>query len=309
MSASAKSIFRQEAIDYREQPGARGHPLHLEDAWSRRMVFLLVLAAVATITFALTFRIHEYASGPALVRLSDERAVAPTRAGAVESILVEPGQVVSRGAPLVRLHDAEELAELARIDAEMESILVRLLREPAKASFKDAMAGLAARRDQAAARLRDRVIVAPSDGIVSDVRVRHQQHVMPGDAIVTVTPPNSPIGIVAVLPGRYRPSLHPGQTLRFSLDGTHYEYQDVIVERVGAEVIGAAEARRFLALAESVPIEGPVVLVQGRLPREFTSRGEVFRYSHGLTGKVDVRMRAQSLALTLFPWLREVGLR
>jgi multidrug resistance efflux pump len=181
---------------------------------------------------------------------------------------------------------------------------VRLLREPANASVKGEMAGLSARRDRAAAMLRDRLVVSPIDGIVSDVRVRLQQHTNPGEAVVSVAPPSSRISLIAVLPGRHRPALRAGQTLRFSLDGNAYEYQNVVVEEVGAEAIGPEDARRFLALSEPLPNAGPVVLVHAPLPHDYVARGEVFRYANGLTGKVDVRMRAESIGLTLFPWLR-----
>ncbi len=309
MSSSAQSVFRSEAVAYREQPGAIGRPLRIDDVWSSTVFWLLSLALVATLAFTGWFRVFEYASGPALVRVGDARAVTVVRGGTVESLLVEPGQAVERGTALLRLHDAEEVAELARVEGEMETNLVRLLRSPGDGAAKEALAGLAARREKASALLADRVVIAPIAGVVSDVRVQLQQHVSPGDTLVTVAPAGTRITLTAVLPGRYRPLLQTGQTLRFSLDGNPHEYEDVVIERVGSEVVGPSEVRRYLSLSDGISLDGPSVLVHGSLPHEFRARGTSFRYSHGLTGRVDVRVREEPIVLALFPTLRAMWAR
>ncbi len=297
-------IFRPEAIAHRDEPGANRRLLRIEDDWAHSFFWLVLFAAVLMTGFACAFRVFEYASGPAVVRLRGARTITVTRGGIVDSVVVEPGQAVSADAPLLRLHDAEEVAELSRIDGEIESNLVRLLREPGNVAVKEAMTGLAARRDKAAAILRERVVVSPIDGIVNDVRVQHQQHVTPGDRLVSIAPSGSSATLTAVLPGRYRPLLHEGQIVRFSLDGAPYEYINLVVDRVGSEVIGPEEVRRYLGLSSAVPVDGPSVLVHGTLPAEFTSRGEVFRFSEGLTGNVNVRVRSESIVLALLPSLR-----
>lgn len=302
----ASSIFRQEAIEHRERPGAQGRPVQIDDLWSRVLFPLLLAVAAATVAFAFSFRVHEYASGPALTRFSDARSVTVARGGVVESVFIEPGQSIVRGAALFRLHDVDEQAEVLRLSAEIESRLIHLLREPGNALVKSDLASLAARRNAATAVLDDRTARAPIDGFVSDVRVRPQQHVEPGDVAVAITQPDSDITLIAFLPGQYQPVLHAGQTARFSLEGAPFEYTDVVIQSVSNEVVAAEEARRFLALSDAVTLDGPVTIVHGTLPRSFSSRGEVLRYTQGLTGRVEVRVREESIALTMFPVLRSV---
>jgi multidrug efflux pump subunit AcrA (membrane-fusion protein) len=142
-------IFRPEAVAYRERPGTTGRLLQIQDDWTHSFLWLLAFTGLVTLVFACAFRVCEYASGPGVVRLTNARAVTVARGGIVEALLVEPGQEVEEGAPLLQLNDAEEVAELARIEAELESNLARLLRDPGNSSAKEAMTGLSARRETA----------------------------------------------------------------------------------------------------------------------------------------------------------------
>jgi membrane fusion protein (multidrug efflux system) len=97
--------------------------------------------------------------------------------------------------------------------------------------------------------------------------------------------------------------------LRLRLSGFARSSELVTVESVGDEVVGPAEAKRYLGqeAADLVPINGPVVLVQARLAAPtFTSEDKTFHYYEGLTGTAEARVRAQRVLIALVPGLRWV---
>jgi hypothetical protein len=81
------------------------------------------------------------------------------------------------------------------------------------------------------------------------------------------------------------------------------------IESVGDEIVGPAEARRYLGreLGDTLPFEGALVLVTARLPQQtFAYAGQRFRYHDGVPGRVDVRVRSVRLLALLFPVLEEL---
>ena len=103
------------------------------------------------------------------------------------------------------------------------------------------------------------------------------------------------------MPGSYRPALKPGMAVRFEVAGYRYAYQHVTVDSVGDEVVGPAEAQRYLgtAQADSVALPGPVVVVKARLPRTFEAEGGTFRYHPGMQGKAEIRVSSEPILLVL----------
>jgi membrane fusion protein (multidrug efflux system) len=275
--------------------------------WAYVMVFLAALGAFA---FCCLFSINDYASGPAVVRVDGKRAVTTPAGGIVESFNVRPGQVVKEGDLLVRIHDADEIAEVKRSRAEYEQQLVRYMLEPADATARVALSALSARREQALAKLAERRVRAPIPGVVSDVRIRPGQHVDAGEVLLGVSPPDANVSIVAVVPGDYRPMLSPNQDVRFALDGYAYEYHDLTLESVGDGVVGPTEVKRFLGqeIWDSVKMApGAKVLVTARIPtKTFTSEGETYAFYDGLTGTTDIRVRDEPIVVTLLPFLKAV---
>jgi membrane fusion protein (multidrug efflux system) len=95
--------------------------------------------------------------------------------------------------------------------------------------------------------------------------------------------------------------------LRMELQGYRYAYQNLLVTDVGGEVVGPAEARRYLGdeIADAATLGGPVVLVTARLPTlTFQSEGKTRRFHDGMWGKAEVRVRSERILIALVPALR-----
>lgn len=310
------ALFREEAVEY-HQVGFRseGDVLRVDPGWMRWTYRLLVAALVGGLLFCALARIREYASGPAVVRLAGRSDLTATSDGTVSQIAVAPGQRVAAGQMLVRFYGAREAAELARIDRELELQLVNRLRDPSDAGAEQALISLRAQRELARSNLAEREVRAPAAGMVSDLRVRVGQRILPGQTLLSLArgpgrpgDPSKPL-VVALLPGEFRPLLKPGMPLRLELQGYRYAFQHVIVDSVGDEVVGPAEAQRSLGeqVADAVQITGPVVRVEAHLTSDtFEAEGRVRRYHDGMWGKAEVRVRSEPVLVALVPALKAV---
>src|SRR5690606_36906534 len=133
-----------------------------------------------------TAEVGEYAQGVAVVRREGRTLVTATTTGTVASIEVETGRRVAAGEVLVRLDAAVERAAVEQAERDYQRQLVEALREPGDPGKRERLADADASLQQAEARLRERTIVAPSDGLVSDVRVRPGQPLTLGDAVIAL---------------------------------------------------------------------------------------------------------------------------
>ena len=309
VESPAPQLFRTEAVAYRAQTQVVSHVLELSPRWTRVAYWLLLAVLLVAALFSVVARIHEYASGPAVIRLEGRRDVTARFAGTVASIDVQPGRRVAVGDVLVQLYEGQESAELDRVRKEFELQLVKLLRDPADATARIAITGLRAQRDLAEARLAERIIRAPQAGTISDVRIRPGQQLQPGDVLLSLVDADAPCVVIAMVPGHFRPQLAKGMSLRLELDGYRYAYRDVVIDAIGDEIVGPAELKRFLGpeLADTMDVQGPTLLVQAHLPSNtFRARGEELHYYDGMRANAEVRVRAQNLLLTIVPGLRVV---
>ncbi len=303
-------IFRREALEsHREGAAGPGDLLRIAPAWTRWFYWLL-LAIVAFGGLYLVFgKVSEYAEGPAIVTVEDKIDLTATAAGTVHSVEVRSDERVEAGRLLVRFYDAFEAADLEGLRREFELQLIALLKNPADETARDNLAGLRARIEQASSRLEERSLRAPVGGVVRDLRIRPGQPVLPGDVVLSLAGEDSPVSIVAMLPGHFRPMLHPGQSLRLEVAGYDYAYQELTIDSVGEEVIGPSEARRFLGaqIADAVMLRGPVVIVHAPLPsRTFKTSDQTHTFHDGMLGIAQARVREESLLFTLLPGLRNV---
>lgn len=301
-------LFREKAIEH-HQDGLRGEGdlLRADPRWMLWTYRLLLGVVVVGLLFSLVFKVREYASGPAVVRLGGRTDLTATTDGTVSEVAVRPGQRVESGRLLVRFYGAREAAELERIERELEMQLIARLRNPADTGAERALISLRAERELAQARLAERELRAPRAGLVSDIRVRTGQRIAPGQVMLSLAGEGGDPTVLALLPGEYRPLIKPGMQLRLELRGYQYMYQHLEVESVSNEVIGPNEARRYLGeeIADAVPLDGPVVLVSARLPSlTFEVEGKVRRYHDGMWGQGEVRVRAERVLVALVPALR-----
>jgi membrane fusion protein (multidrug efflux system) len=305
------NLFREEALAHHRAGDAFGGALlDLTSRWTAWVTWLLLGVVVAGGLFVALGSVHQYAEGPAVVRAIDRDDVTASFAGTLDAVLVQPGQAVRRGAPLVRFNDAVERAELAQLDKAFELQLIQRLRDPADPLTRQELTRLHAQRQLAQARLRARTVLAPIDAMVSDVRVHPGQHVNAGDVLVSLAGPSTRYAITALLPGEFRPQLAPGMPMRVELVGYDHTYQTFVVNDVAEGVVGPQEARRALGseIADSVALQGPVVLLRAATgDTTFQDGGLRFQFHDGMLGQARVRVRAESLLFTLLPALKALG--
>ena len=309
MNPLQPDIYRKEALEYHARSRTDGDVLMMLPGWTRwsyRLLISLLLAAALFIVFG---NVSQYAEGPAVVRAAYRVPVTSAVTGIVEAVPVKSGDTVRTGDLLVSLRSEEERAQVASLEREFESALVRMLANPVEQGARQTVAGLRAERDLLIARLNERLVRAPTDGTVGDIRVRPGQTVTPGDVLVSLEDEPQRFSVVVLLPGRQRPELAPGQNLRLELTGYAYVYHDLRIERIDDEVIGPQEVRRTLGreIADSVSITGPVVVVHASLPAtSFKAGGRSYRYHDGMAGVARARVRSERLLTTLLPSVRLV---
>jgi multidrug efflux pump subunit AcrA (membrane-fusion protein) len=312
MSYRLSNIFREQARRSLDEVDQHGAPLRLTPAWIGWTYWLLVAVGTTSLILAALTDIGEYAQGPAMIRLLGRTQIGAVEPGVVAQVVVEPGQRVATGEVLIRLDDAAERAELQRLDAELQGAMVEFLRHPADDTERAELAGLRAERTQADARVEQRVIRAPHEGVMSDARVSPGQHVEAGEILLTLVGPEARRELVAALPGHYRPLLQAGMTLHLELTGYENHAQPLKIEVVGDEVIGPAAVERLLGQdrADTLTIAGPAVLIRAQLSdSSFEAGSHRYPYFDGMAGTVEVRVRSQSVLTTLIPGLRELSER
>jgi membrane fusion protein (multidrug efflux system) len=306
----ANPLFRQEAVDFHRRGGAKGEVLRLMPGaflWTHWMLVAVIFAAGF---LAFTGQIDEYASGPALVRVDGVHELTASRAAVVERVDVAPGERIKVGQVLLRMQSSAEVADLQSSERELADQLSKLLRDPADRVAREAILSLRARRDLARANLDQLTLRAQEATTVGDVRVHAGQLVEPGMALLTLLRAQSGATLTALFPGRYRPLLSRGMTLRFVADGFPRVVHRLTIERVGDQIVGPSEALRFLGRdqIDTMPLDGPVVIVQARLgTRAFVADGATYQFHHGMQGHAETPVRRESIVFTLIPGLRQIA--
>jgi biotin carboxyl carrier protein len=301
------SLFRREALEQYQALDEANDPLRISPAWTRWSYWTLLGALAAALIFSLVGDVREYASGLAVVWMGNRDDVTTESAGTVGAVEVSAGQRVRPGQVLVRLHEAQEAAELARLDQEFELQLVNRLRDPSDVSAEQALIGLRTQRQAASARLGERILRAPSAGVASDVRVRPGQYLTAGQPVLSIVHGQERPTLVVMLPGEYRPQVRRGMPIRFEIAGYRYAYQKLTVDAVGDEVVGPNEARRYLGpeIGDSIQLNGPVVILKAALPRpDFAAEGHRYRFHNGMHGNAEVEVRSEKILVTLVPGLK-----
>jgi len=306
MSTVPPQLFRQEALEHHGRGDVQGSLLQLTPLWARA-AYWSVLGLSLTLGIGLAFvQINEYAEGPVIIQVKGLEDITSTAAGRVSRLLVKPGQWVRAGDPLVELYAQDEAAEMARADQEFRTQLASRLMDPLNSSTQQSLAGLRAQLSLREARLAERTLKAPMAGWVRELRVREGQYLGQGELVATLMREDTESYAVGLVPGQYRPLLRPGEPMRLELRGFSYLYQDVPVTSVSDELVGPTELKRYLGpdAGDVVSVEGPVVVVQARLPRDtFRVQGYSYRYYSGMPGTARVRVRSRNGWTLLVPAL------
>ena len=307
MSGPPGGLFRKEALDAHLGSRGEGEVLRLAPRWAGWTFGLLLAAFTFAVAYAIVGTVDEYASGIGIVRVQGRREMTARLTGTVSSVDAQPGQRVKAGQVLARFHGDE--AELERLSHEYDLQLVKVLDAPNDQGARARLAEIRSAREQARAQVDERLIKAPVDGVVSDVRVQPGKLVEAGSTVLSLVPDDARFEIIAVLPGSYRPRLKPGMPLRLQMMGFAHSYSEVTINNIGDQVVGPAEIRRFLPteLADTLPIQGPVVLVTALLPSQsFEAEGKTYDYFDGMQGVAEARIQSKSILVTLLPGLEAV---
>lgn len=303
---SPEQIFRQEALSHHARPEAQGTLLQLSPMWARSTYWVLVALVLCGGVGLALVDINDYGQGPALIQVKGLEEVSAPVGGRVSRVLVQRGQQVKAGEPLVELYSNTEQAQQERVAQEYRAQMAALLANPLDSAARQAVASLRAQLELTEAQLDERALRAPCDGVINDVRVREGQFLVQGEVVASVLREGAEAWALALVPGRYRPMIQPGQPFRLELEGFPYLYQELTATEVSDELVGPAEVRRYLgpALGDAVAIEGPVVVVAARLPGDtFQSDGRTYSYYTGMPGTARVEVRARNGWVTLLPIL------
>ncbi|RKH35261.1 HlyD family efflux transporter periplasmic adaptor subunit [Corallococcus praedator] len=307
MPRKHEELFRPEALEAYNQNQQYSAVLRISPSWTHSLFWLVLVASVFFVAFGLFGRVFEYATGPAVIRLEGRTELPVQESGVVTAVEARPGQRVEQGQVLVRLSDTTELADLERFTREFELQLTRRLTDLNDEGARSALTSLRAQQELARARLSSRNVLAPHAGVVSDVRIREGQHLVAGEVALSILEPSQRLTVTAMLPGEYRPLLRAGGSMRLEVRGFAYQYQELVIDSVGEELVGPSAVRRYLGpeLGESFTVEGAVVLVQAHVPRtSFEVEGEQLDYFDGMLGQAQARVKSERLLVLLVPALK-----
>src|SRR5262245_54020408 len=91
VSSSEQELFRNEALEHHAAALSRdGQVLRIHPGWIGPAFWLLLLLMSAAAVAAVALRIHQYASGPAFVRVDGRTVLTAVRAGTVVALSAEP---------------------------------------------------------------------------------------------------------------------------------------------------------------------------------------------------------------------------
>jgi hypothetical protein len=113
--------------------------------------------------------------------------------------------------------------------------------------------------------------------------------------------------LIAFIPGKYRPELRPGMSLRLKLSSFQYADQKLTVDCIGEQVVSPAQVKRYLPAdsAYSVSLSGPVVPVFATLPSDtFEANGRRYAYYDGMGATAEVATSSERLIFALVPGLK-----
>lgn len=309
LQADKGSLYRPEALEAHRGKTTEGAPIHISPAWVRRAYPLLLGTVVVAAIFTIFIKVPTYSSGRGLVILPGSTVTTPAM-GTIDEVMVQPGQAVAKGAPILRLKSAGELDELANAKKDLENARRAFMVDRSDEN-KKTTANASTRYRTAESKLEQRTIRADVAGTISDVRVRSGQPLQLGDPIVTIVSSQNTLPEVwAFLPAKDHPRLKVGQVLQVGLIGYTKTREQAIITYVSREGIGASEAGKIIgqALVDSLklPVDGSYVLVKAQLPtRTFETEHTILRYHQGMQATTEVKIAEKPFLVEVFPALEK----
>lgn len=311
IEADKGGLYRGEALEAHRTRGSEGVLVQLSPAWVRRTYPLLVATLLIGIVASIFITVPTYSSGHGYIKFEGTPVVAPL-GGNVEKVLVQRGQQVKRGTLLAKLNSAQEAIALTQATRDYENAMYQYLVDQTDEQTKKTLAGALTQMERAQATEEQRLVRAPVDGTVSDVRVALGTQLNPGDSMMTIVAPGTEPEVVAFLPGKDRPRLRNDMEMQVELNGFTKGREHVKLTSISTEIVSGEEIMRQILgpkLAESFRQlnGGTWVIVKGRLPsRTFRADNETHFYYHGLTARTEVKIKDKAFLLTLLPALEKI---
>ena len=269
MSATQGTPFRQEALAHYAARHHDGSLLRMSTRWTRWSFWLIVATFIAAGVYATFGRIHEYATGPAIIRVDGREDVAAPRDGLIATVEVRAGQRVVEDQPLVALEDEHDLVRGA----------AAIVHAPRAGVVSD----LRARPGQRVGAGETLLAIVGDDARLSLVAL------LPGHYRPMLRPG---------MPIRF-------ELVGYRYEYRELAIDSIADEVVGP----TEARRRFgVGNTDGLAIDEPVVLVRATLgAAQFTSNGETFRYYDGLRARAQARLRSEPILLNLLPGLKALG--
>lgn len=265
--------------------------------WTLRLIVSLFIGFGIVATFV---SIPKFADGYAIARTAKRSDATATISGVVESFEVAPGQQVVQGQPLLRLRSADEDAALVEVRQRLNTDLVRMLADPSDRLARQAVAASRSAADLLAFKAAERVIRAPTSGVIGDFRVKLGEQVIPGETVASVQQTGSTFELIAFFPAEYRAELRQDQWIQLEFAGAPGEHYSLQVARVQDALAGAEEVSR-IAGAHLVGQPGQMsAVVHAAIPRGLRhSDGRELTLFDGSSAVAKVTLRWERL-ITLF---------
>ena len=308
IKADQGGLYRGEALEAHRSRGNEGVPVNLSPGWVKRAYPLLVVTILIALFASIFVTVPTYSSGVGVVEMPNTAVAAPM-GGTVEQVLVEPGQHVKKGTALVRLHAAEQDAELHSAQTDADNATTLYLFDQQDEQVKKTLAAALVRVERERARVDSRIIRASADGTVSDIRVRVGSSLTPGDLVLQILEPGAEPEVWVFLPGKDRPRLRLEQELQTEIVGYTKSRDKAKITYISPEAFGPTEVAKIVgvSLADSVKLApGSYVWVKAKLPaKAFKTQHQTFWYHHGMPVKAEVKIQSKPFLVTLLPALEK----
>jgi multidrug resistance efflux pump len=271
---------------------------------------MLVVSLVVAFVGAILLRVHTYSSGAGVVYFVGTPVSAQAN-GNVDEILVDSGDYVRAGEPIIRLSAPQQKADFAQAKGEYDNAKAAYLQdstdEQAKKSVKTAGIAL----NHAQAQLDQRIIRAPADGKISDISVANGQTVQTGQLLAMIFEPGAKPQIWAYLHAEDLPRINLNMPLEVSIEGFKKKRAKLKLIDISKEAVGAAEIKNHVgqALADTLklPNDGQTyILVKAELESDTIRIGsKTFELHHGMAVKAEIAIETKPFLADVFPFFEK----
>lgn len=265
---SISDVFREEALEYHIRSwDQQGEVLKTLPHWLRATYWVLLILVSVGLLGTIIGQLNVYTSGPAVTRANHTIFATAAAGGRVRSVVVSRGDAVRTGDMLLVLDKLQS-------------------GEPGRKS---------------------KMLTAPANGIVSDIRVRAGQLLSSGAQAISIVEPDAGYDVIAFLPESDASQLHPGMVMHLKISTESSFDCTVTISRVDPRIMNPSEALRYAGEEDSAtfPISGRVIAVRAALPVVGTSESSP-AYHDGVTGEAEVSISSEPVIVALIPGLRKI---